>query len=212
MMTTAHAVPAKRFLDIETALRWAYRDELPKRQHGGRYDTRDVTAASMSRLAAADDEQPCDQREPGFPAALGDPHPDSIIIESAVKHLGDWAGYRFGVDRMDALTSDLPLAIDPVLVGIEAIAAMSGTVTINARMATRPKWSSDKPTPRWMTGPNGKPKVLIDETFIEKFDQHGMYYEPVSNPPPGAITFTTSVACRSIRKDLYREGSYCPLL
>src|SRR5712671_6533879 len=162
MVSIGHAPPAKRFLDIETALRWAYRDELPKRQHGGRYDTRDLTAASMSRLAgaAADDERPCDERDPGFPAALGDPHPDSIIIESAVKHLGDWAGHRFGADRMDALTSDLPLAIDPVLVGIEAIAAMSGTVTINARMATRPKWSSDKPTARWMTGPNGKPKVL----------------------------------------------------
>src|SRR6267378_3127137 len=209
--------PAKRFLDIETALRWAYRDELPKRQHGGRYDTRKLTGmmsdpagAELVRRDAQDDDDRC--REPGFPAALGDPHPDSIIIETAVKHLGDWAGHRFADERMDALTSDLPLAIDPVLVGIEAIAAMSGTVTINARMATRPKWSSDKPTPRWMTGPNGKPKVLIDETFIEKFDQHGMYYEPVSNPPPGAITFTTSVACRSIRKDLYREGSYCPLL
>ena len=149
MVTIRPAVPAKRFLDIEAALRWAYRDELPKRQHGGRYDTRDLTAASMSRLAAADDERSADQREPGFPAALGEPHPDSIIIESAVKHLGDWAGHRFGTDRMDALTSDLPLAIDPVLVGIEAIAAMSGTVTINARMASRPKWSSDKPTARW---------------------------------------------------------------
>ena len=215
--------PAKRFLDIETALRWAYRDELPKRQHGGRYDTRDLTAASMSRLAAADDEQPCDQREPGFPAALGDPHPDSIIIETAVKHLADWTGYRFGAERMDALTSDLPLDpwstaldgfihLDPVGAATEAIAAMAGTITVNARMASRPRWSIDRPKSSWVSGPNGKPKVLIDETFIEKFDQHGMYYEPVSNPPPGAITFTTSVACRSIRKDLYREGAYCPIL
>src|SRR5260370_33299078 len=93
MMTTAHAVPAKRFLDIETALRWAYRDELPKRQHGGRYDSRDLTAASMSRLAgaAADDERPCDQHEPRFPAALGDPQPEPIIIEAAGNDPGDWA-------------------------------------------------------------------------------------------------------------------------
>src|SRR5258708_24977967 len=91
---------AKRFRDIETALRWAYRDELPKRQHGGRYDTRDLTAASMSRLAAADDERSADQREPGFPAALGEPHPHSIIIQSAVNHLGDWGGYCFGDNRL----------------------------------------------------------------------------------------------------------------
>src|SRR5260221_13486685 len=108
MVTIRPAASAKRFLDIEAALRWAYRDELPKRQHGGRYDSRDLTAASMSRLAAADDEQPCDQREPGFPAAMGDPHPDAEMIEKAVKHLGHCAGHRFGGDRHVALTSDLP--------------------------------------------------------------------------------------------------------
>src|SRR5258707_971550 len=181
-MTTVGHVPAKRFLDIEQALRWAYRDELPKRQHGGRYDSRDLTAASMSRLAAAaaDDEQPCDQREPGFPAALGDPHPDSIIIEAAVKRLGDWAGYRFGADRMAALTSGLPLAIDPVLVAIEAIACMSGTMTIHARMATRPKWSPELPAPRWVTGKNGVSKVLIDEVFVQVIDRRGQVrYEPI---------------------------------
>src|SRR5258708_8692869 len=160
--------PAKRFLDIETALRWAYRDELPKRQHGGRYDTRDLTAASMSRLvgAAADDERPCDQREPGFPAALGDPHPDSIIIESAVKHLGDWAGHRFADERMDAVTRDIPLRDDPAPIAVEAIAAMSGTVTINARMASRPKWSPETPTPRRPPGPNANPQFLTHSTSI----------------------------------------------
>src|SRR5260370_8328394 len=106
MMTTAHAVPAKRFLDIETALRWAYRDELPKRQHGGRYDSRDLTAASISCLAAAaaDDEQPCDHRDPAFPAALRDPHPASIIIESPVKHLGDRSRFPFPPHPISSLT------------------------------------------------------------------------------------------------------------
>src|SRR6266478_131412 len=211
--------PAKRFLDIETALRWAYRDELPKRQHGGRYDTRKLTGmmsdpagAELVRRDAQDDDDRC--REPGFPAALGDPHPDSIFIESAVKHLGDWAGHRFGAERMDALTSDLPLAIDPVLVGIEAIAAMSGTVTINARMATRPKWSSDKPTARWMAGPNGKPKVLLDEIFVQVIDGRGrVFYEPAREPlAPDAIFYTAAIACPPTRKDLYRPGAYCPIL
>src|SRR6266404_4439223 len=211
--------PAKRFLDIETALRWAYRDELPKRQHGGRYDTRDLTAASMSRLAAADDEQPCDQREPGFPAALGDPHPDSIIIESAVKHLGDWAGYCFGDNRMDALTCDLPLNpwstaldgfihLDPVGAATEAIAAMAGTITVNARMASRPRWSIDRPKSSWVSGANGRPKILIDETFVERVDRKGVYYEPTRDPEPDAISFTKSVPSPPIRASLYHEGAY----
>src|SRR5258708_38814561 len=128
MMTTRQTTPAKRFLDIEAALRWAYRDELPKRQHGGRYDTRNLTGmmsdpagAELVRRDAQDDDDRC--REPGFPAALGDPHPDSVVIESAVKHLGDWAGYRFADERMDAVTRDIPLSADPALIAAESIAA-----------------------------------------------------------------------------------------
>jgi hypothetical protein len=176
----------------------------------------------MSRLAAADDERPADQREPGFPAAMGDPHPDSIIIESAVKHLGDWAGYCFGDNRMDALTSDLPLDpwstaldgfihLDPVGAATEAIAAMAGTITVNARMASRPRWSIDRPKSSWVSGPNGKPKVLIDETFVQKFDPKGMFYEPTQDPEPRAITFVKTMSCRSVRANLYRPGTYCPL-
>jgi hypothetical protein len=187
---------------------------LPKRQHGGRYDSRDLTAASMSRLAAADDERPCDQHEPGFPAAMGDPHPYSIIIETAVKHLASWAGYRFGDDRMAALTCGIPLSGDPGLVAMEAIACMCGIVAINARMASRPRWSCEMPTPRWTSGKNGVPKVLIDETFVQVTDRRGrVFYEPARNPlPPDAVFYRAAIASPHTRKDLYREGSYCPIL
>jgi hypothetical protein len=176
----------------------------------------------MSRLAAADDERPADQREPGFPAAMGDPHPDSILIEAAVKHLADWEGYCFGDNRMNALTCDLPLDpwstavdgfihLDPVGAATEAIAAMAGTITVNARMASRPRWSIDRPKSSWVSGPNGKPKVLIDETFLQKFDPKGMFYEPTQDPEPRAITFVKTMSCRSVRANLYRPGTYCPL-
>jgi hypothetical protein len=105
-------------------------------------------------------------------------------------------------------------AIDPGLVAIEAIAAMSGTVTINARMATRPKWSSDRPTSRWTTGKNGVPKVLVDETFIQVIDRRGrVFYEPARDPlPPDVVFYRAAIASPHTRKDLYREGAYCPIL
>jgi hypothetical protein len=216
-VTNARAAPAKRFLDIEVALRWAFRDELPKRQHGGRYDSRRLDGGmlvSAEHVQANAQDEEDRSRDPGFPAAMGDPHPDSIDIEKAVNRLGDWAGYRFGADRMAALTSDLPLAIDPGLVAIEAIAAMSGTVTINARMATRPKWSSETPTSRWTTGKNGVPQVLVDETFVQVIDRRGrVFYEPARGPlPPDAVFYRAAIACPHTRKDLYREGAYCPIL
>ncbi|SRR5258708_306833 len=96
---------------------------------------------------------------------------------------------------------------------MEAVAAMAAIVAVHARVATRPKWSRELPEPFADTGLNGKPRVLVDETFIEKFDRHGMFYEPTrDHPEPGAITFTQPVPCRSIRAGLYREGAYCPLV
>jgi hypothetical protein len=91
--------PAKRFVDVEYALRWAYRDELPKRQHGGRFDSRsDLPSTSpMFRQAVSDDGREW-SGEPGFPAAAGDPHPDAITIEAAVKALDAWQGHGFGPD------------------------------------------------------------------------------------------------------------------
>jgi hypothetical protein len=215
--TNERAAPAKRFLDIEAALRWAYRDELPKRQHGGRYDSRKLdggmlVSAEHVRANAQDDEDR--GREPGFPAALGDPHPDSIVIETAVKHLASWAGYRFGGDRMDALTCGIPLDGDPGLVAMEAIASMCGIVAINARMATRPKWSFDVPTPRWTTGKNGVPKVLVDETFVQVTDRRGrVFYEPAQDQlAPDAVFYRAAIASPPTRGGVYREGTYCPIL
>src|SRR5260221_331287 len=216
MVTIRPAVPAKRFLDIEAALRWAFRDELPKRQHRGRYDSRDLTAASMSRLvrAAADDERRPDQRDPGFPAALGDPHPDSIIIESAVKALEAWKGHGFGPYPAESgLMHGIDhMAIDHVQAGMEAVAAMVGIISVNAPAATRPRWSRKLPEPFPDNGQNGKPRVLIDETFLQKVHRKGVYYEPVSHPPRGAITFIKAVPSPPIRASLYRPGAYCPLV
>jgi hypothetical protein len=214
-VTNGRAAPAKRFLDIEAALWWAYRDELPKRQHGGRYDSRKLdggmlVSAEHIQGNAQDDEDR--GREPGFPAALGDPHPDSIDIEKAVNHLASWAGYRFGDDRMDALTCGIPLAIDPGLVAMEAIASMCGIVAVNARMASRPKWPSETPRPTWTRGPNGQTKVLIDEAFVQVIDRRGrVRYEPMEDPPAGAIFHREAMPCPATRAGLYRAGAYCPI-
>jgi hypothetical protein len=104
------------------------------------------------------------------------------------------------------------MAIDHVQAGMEAVAAMVGIISVNARAATRPRWSRKLPEPFPDNGQNGKPRVLIDETFVEMVDRKGVYYEPVSSPPPGAITFIKAVPSPPIRAGLYRQGAYCPLV
>jgi hypothetical protein len=153
-------------------------------------------------------------RDPGFPQALGEPHPDAITMEAAVKGLAAWAGHGFGPDPTAAgLMHGIDhMAVDHVQAGMEAVAAMAGIISVHARAATRPRSSRKLPEPFPDKGNNGKPKVLIEETFVEMVDRKGVYYEPVSNPPPGAITFTKAVPSPPIRAGLYRQGAYCPLI
>jgi hypothetical protein len=225
--------PGKRFIDIEHALRWAYRDELPKRHALPRRlgtHTQERVWSPYTWPAGYGETSPMFReatgggpsggyadgwsRDPGFPQALGEPHPDAIMIETAVKGLAAWAGHGFGPDPTAAgLMHGIDhMDIDHLQAGMEAVAAMAGIVAVHARAATRPRWSRKRPEPFTDNGQNGKPRVLIEETFVEMVDRKGVYYEPVSNPPPGAITFTKAVPCPPIRAGLYRQGAYCPLI
>ncbi len=131
-----------------------------------------------------------------------------------MKALEAWQGHGFGPDPTAAgLMHGIDhMSIDHIQAGMEAVAAMAGIIAVNARAATRPRWSRKLPEPFPDNGQNGKPRVLIDETFVEKVDRHGVYYEPDANPPPGAITFVQAVPSPHIRKDRYRQGAYCPLV
>ena len=241
---------AKRFTDIEIALRWAYRDELPKRDYtavprralnervwspylapAGFGETSPMFREGVGRGPSGGYADGW-SRDPGYPAALGGPHPDAIAIEAAVKALSVWWGHGFGPDDVAGLKYGMEhMDVDHLQAGVEAVAAMPAIVAVHARAGTGPRWSRELPEPFPDRGGNGKPKVLIDEIFIEKFDKQGVYYEPIKaklalptssaapTPPPGdprgpssAITFRTPVACPPTRKDVYREGAYCPLV
>jgi hypothetical protein len=75
----------RRLLDIEEALAWAVREELPKRRDGQSHPAAQVSP--MFRLAQLGGRIDSWSREPGFPAALGDPHPDALAIERALSEL-----------------------------------------------------------------------------------------------------------------------------
>src|SRR5437899_11373669 len=59
---------------------------------------------------------------------------------------------------------------------------------------------------------NAAPPILFEYILIERVDRQVMYYEPTTDPEPGAINFTHPVPSPPIRKDVYRQGSYCPLI
>lgn len=152
------AEKAGRSLDIEAALQWAYRDELPKIGDGGG----SLWAAGttpMFRLAALGGPVDNWARDPGFPAALGPCHPDAVRIGEAVERLlsveVDWAASRLhAVPEFAAMVGadDFPLramVIDPIPL-----------VAMHARMGTRPTWQLDGLKAKRKIGRNGKIEVV----------------------------------------------------
>lgn len=94
-------VSKRRVLSIEEALRWALRDEIPKR----RFDQALGSAPSMPSIhpmwanglfTRVDNWS----REPGMPLAMGECHPDADRIEAAITALNpeslDLTPYRIG--------------------------------------------------------------------------------------------------------------------
>lgn len=138
-------------LDIELILRWAYRDELPKRQPaGGQF------SASWEDYGERIDNW---SREPGFPVALGPPHPDSLMVEREVNALAkvvpDWAAMRHALlpECADLLDDDdyvlRHLIVDP-----------KPLVAMHARMGTRPPWQAEPMRCARIQAGNGRAKVV----------------------------------------------------
>lgn len=143
---------ARKALDVELLLRWAYRDELPKRQGGGLVSV----SSSWEDYGERIDNW---SREPGFPVALGPPHPDSIVIEHAVNRLPkvapDWAASR---RRLLPECADLLDDDDYVL--RHMVVDPRPLVAMHARMGTRPPWEAGPMSCARVQAGNGRAKVI----------------------------------------------------
>jgi hypothetical protein len=85
----------KRLVDVEDALVWAFRDELPKRAPGGNVIAAGSSVSPMWRYGLFGARINNWSREPGFPAAPGDPHPDALGIEARTLALKRFEGLAF---------------------------------------------------------------------------------------------------------------------
>lgn len=151
----------KRVLDIEAALHWAYRDELPKsftERGGGEGEPRSVHP--MWRSVAFGGPVDNWSREPGFPLAMGETHPDAVLVASAVDMLDpaaiDITGYA---RRASGLGGD-PADLDVDIIAVAAIERAAATVVGCATIGKRPDHG---PVPSITTrkGPNGQPMVFV---------------------------------------------------
>lgn len=170
---------APRTMDIEKLLQWAFRDELPKRSMPALGPGYISPLARLVDMGTLIDET---AGEPGFPAALGEPDPDALVVEAIVSSLADceidWpATRREVVGPVGGLLDDR----DPTLASLTI--GTVGLVAIHARMGTRPRWDL-WPAPEPVIGRNGKPIVQFlaeDGTLAE--GRRARHYGPGARCP-----------------------------
>ncbi|WP_187273073.1 hypothetical protein [Methylobacterium sp. WL69] len=122
-------ISTKRPLDIEEVLTWCFRHELPKRRDDDRGPRLGFSSISpMFRMADLGVRVENFSREPGMPAALGEPHPDALIVEAAVLELARFADHRFEGDL--GLTPFLPPGLDDVAAMARAMQQLVATVAL----------------------------------------------------------------------------------
>jgi hypothetical protein len=182
----------RRVLDVERALSWAYVDELPKQK--SEFDFRGgagfAPVSPMFSMAALGGRVDNWSREPGYPAALGPPHPDALLIEAAVNALPT---ATLSCETADFAGSLLGLEPDAARFWPLATRGLVNLVRIRARLGDRPSYGEEPQVGPWLHE-NGQPAVRRKVT------------EWIGGKP-----YEKEVASPAMRRNTYHSGAYCPL-
>jgi hypothetical protein len=204
--TTQDGTPKRRKMTIEEALRWAIRDELPKRRADAPIRG-PVPPAMHAMWRAGVFGGPIDNwsREPGMPAALGDPHPDAITIEAHLQVLGETlqrASEGSAVCPLDLL--DYPIQME--LRG----KADLGVMTSKAMHAT-PAWLMTSAIRGTCPDVGGGPECEPAKSENGKITLWRTIQTPCGTGPDGKPWFTTHDAASTSKGDDRDQGLFCKL-
>src|SRR4051794_28964794 len=185
----------KRVLDIEKALSWAYREELPKRDRrlafGNAVDGPRLQPSPLARMLALATPIDSWSGAPDLRRDLEDADPDALAIEAAVHELG---AADLTLDPAEYAGELIRLVPDPDQYGQAALSGIMKVVMVRAKLAAAPP-VPDAARPGPVPSPkNGRPTLRLASE--------------------GASNGTGAKGIRevkAIRKDVYRTGVYCPL-
>src|SRR5271166_563920 len=139
-------------INIEKLLHWTYRDELPKREIGG------LTGWETLIYLGTKIDHSRQDWQPGFPVIMGPPHPDALLVDHAVRSLGDTVvEWEHACERIMGPLLPYAPAENKVLRRMEFNG--SALVTMHARLGNRPHWQMGELKLLRVLGKNGKPVV-----------------------------------------------------
>ncbi|GEP08579.1 hypothetical protein [Methylobacterium gnaphalii] len=176
-------------------LSWAFRHELTKRRDDDRGPRLGFSPVSpMFRHADLGVRVENFSREPGMPAAMGEPHPDALIVEAAVLELARFAEHRFEGD-LGLLTNLPPGQNEHAAIG-RAMSQLAATVQIQARLSARPTFVNS-PLPAAVVGKTGKPIICMLRTEM-RADAAGILRPHL-----------VEERCGAVGANRYPNGAYC---
>lgn len=195
----AGSEPKRRVMDIEDVLAWAYRDELPKGYRaGGPADNVGYPSMSpMFSMVAMGSRVDNWSREPGFPAAMGGPQPDALLVDAAVQRLAAFATQEIDDDL--GLMPDLAaFEVDEAEAMRKALAKAVSLVVLVAKGGRRPFWTKET-SYRGMYHDNGYPVVMA--------------WQRLQSPKlgGGSASYEQLVPVKAYKNGTYPEGAHCVL-
>lgn len=192
--TSASSEPArKRKLDIEQALQWAFREEAPKMRPDQALRGPVLPAVHPMWRAGAFGGRIDNwaNHDPGFPLAMGEPHPDAVLIINAVKGCD--------VEKLDLWGFLIPYRIgesfDQVGIMEKARRETVAVLIACATSRTRPD-TNDRVAVEPVRSITGQTTVWVREA---------REYEDAQGQP---IFVTHDLPTKPIRKGVYPAGAF----
>ncbi|MCJ2010845.1 hypothetical protein [Methylobacterium sp. J-092] len=154
-------------MDIEDALAWVYREELPKRRDGrGELGPQGYASISpMCKIYSLGRWVENFSREPGFLPAMGEAHPDALLIEAAVEELRSFQRHCFDGDL--GLLTHLPAGLNEHAAMAQSMGQLFDLVRIKARLGSRPTFART-PEPSADVGNTGKSLIYVVRNGVEQ--------------------------------------------
>jgi hypothetical protein len=161
----------KRVMDIETALSWTYREQLPKVDRSVSLGGWNL-GAWAERGGVSIDEGTWLNRDIGFPEAEGAPHPDALLIEKAVDSLQGIGA----IDYNDAAPIDSDLGFGLSAEGFigHAWRSVRASVMTHAKLGSRPV-ADERPYPVRVFASNSRNPAVLCHGLPALKSRKGLY-------------------------------------
>lgn len=197
----------RRKITIEEALRWAIRDEIPKKRHDA--PIRGPAPPAMHAMwRAGIFGGPIDNwsREPGMPPAMGEPHPDALTIEAQFENLG------IALELAANGSAPCPLDLSPYPIDTKLAGKANLDVLISTALLANRSWLATSAIHGKCPSVEGGPECEPQKSENGKITLWRTIQSPCGESADGTKLFTTYDTVATSKGDERDRGLFAKLV